>query len=206
MSQADEIYDAVVNGIADIGITAQVYTHGCFPLSQIVELPGVASSAPEGPGAIQMLYDDGQIRWRTRRHPGPFYTLIFVATMSQSIYDILSPGQSIVLTQSVRGFTRSLLTFVLALPAWWASVEQLPRLTSGVFFFGYLLVFAITVSGSWVSDISGHVALAFVSTLILSLTAMAGYRLLVSFLSLMLTLARASDRGSYMRRAPTRDS
>ncbi|OLO11875.1 hypothetical protein BTW10_07725 [Chromohalobacter japonicus] len=70
---------------------------------------------------------------------------------------------------------------MLALPAWLASAEQLPRLTSGVFFFGYLLVFAITVSGGWVSDISGHVALAFVPTLILSLIAMAGTkRLLVS--------------------------
>lgn len=61
LSQADEIYDAVVNGIADIGITAQGYTNGCFPMSQIVELPGVASSVPEGPGVLQTLYDDGQI-------------------------------------------------------------------------------------------------------------------------------------------------
>lgn len=51
LSQADEIYDAVINSIADIGITAQDYINGCFPLSQIVELPGV----------LQTLYDDGQI-------------------------------------------------------------------------------------------------------------------------------------------------
>lgn len=95
---------------------------------------------------------------------------------------LLSPGQSIVLTAGVFGFFTSLLfIFVLALPAWLASAEQLPRLTSGVFFFGYLLVFAITVSGGWISDVSGHVALAFVPTLILSLIAMAGTkRLLVS--------------------------
>lgn len=95
---------------------------------------------------------------------------------------LLSPGQSIVITAGVFGFfTSSLFIFVLALPAWLASAEQLPRLTSGVFFFGYLLVFAITVSGGWISDVSGHVALAFVPTLILSLIAMAGTkRLLVS--------------------------
>lgn len=61
LSQADETYEAVTNGIADIGITAQGYTNGRFPLSQIVELPGVASSAPEGACVLQTLYDDGQI-------------------------------------------------------------------------------------------------------------------------------------------------
>lgn len=61
LSQADETYDATVNGIADIGITAQGYTNGRFPLSQIVELPGVASSAPEGACVLQTLYDNGKI-------------------------------------------------------------------------------------------------------------------------------------------------
>ncbi|MCE3028468.1 TRAP transporter substrate-binding protein [Salinicola sp. DM10] len=61
LSQADETYDATVNGIADIGITAQGYTNGRFPLSQIVELPGVAESAPQGACVLQTLYDDGKI-------------------------------------------------------------------------------------------------------------------------------------------------
>lgn len=61
LSQADETYDAAVNGIADIGITAQGYTNGRFPLSQIVELPGVAESAPQGACVLQTLYDDGQL-------------------------------------------------------------------------------------------------------------------------------------------------
>lgn len=61
LSQADETYDAAVNGIADIGITAQGYTNGRFPLSQIVELPGVAGSAPQGACVLQTLYDQGQI-------------------------------------------------------------------------------------------------------------------------------------------------
>lgn len=61
LSQADETYNATVNGIADIGITAQGYTNGRFPLSQIVELPGVSSSAPQGACVLQTLYDDGLI-------------------------------------------------------------------------------------------------------------------------------------------------
>ena len=61
LSQADETYDAAVNGIADIGITAQGYTNGRFPLSQVVELPGVAESAPQGACVLQTLYDDGRL-------------------------------------------------------------------------------------------------------------------------------------------------
>lgn len=61
LSQADETYGAAVNGIADIGITAQGYTAGRFPLSQIVELPGVAKSAPQGACVLQTLYDDGHL-------------------------------------------------------------------------------------------------------------------------------------------------
>ncbi|MBZ9540307.1 MULTISPECIES: TRAP transporter substrate-binding protein [Modicisalibacter] len=61
LSQADETYDAAVNGIADIGITAQGYTNGRFPLSQIVELPGVAESAPQGACVLQTLYDENKI-------------------------------------------------------------------------------------------------------------------------------------------------
>lgn len=61
LSQADETYNAAVNGIADIGITAQGYTAGRFPLSQIVELPGVAESAPQGACILQTLYDDGHL-------------------------------------------------------------------------------------------------------------------------------------------------
>ncbi|MFC0338414.1 TRAP-type C4-dicarboxylate transport system, substrate-binding protein [Kushneria avicenniae] len=59
LSKADDTYDATVKGITDIGVTAQGYTAGRFPLSQIVELPGVAESAPEGACIMQTLYDDG---------------------------------------------------------------------------------------------------------------------------------------------------
>ena len=59
LSKADDTYEATVKGIADIGITAQGYTAGRFPLSQIVELPGVAESAPEGACIMQTLYNEG---------------------------------------------------------------------------------------------------------------------------------------------------
>lgn len=58
---ADESYDGVVDGIADITITAQGYTAGRFPLSQIVELPGVSMSATQGACVLQTLYDEGHI-------------------------------------------------------------------------------------------------------------------------------------------------
>lgn len=44
----------------------------------------------------------------------------------------------------------------------------------GMLFFGYLLVFAITVVGGWLSDFSGSVALAFLPTLLICLVAIAG--------------------------------
>ncbi|GGY09139.1 ABC transporter substrate-binding protein [Litchfieldella qijiaojingensis] len=61
LAKADDIYEAVVNGIADIGLTAQGYTAGRFPLSQIVELPGVSDNALQGACILQTLYDDGHL-------------------------------------------------------------------------------------------------------------------------------------------------
>lgn len=39
--QAPGIYDGVVNGIADIGISCFSYTRGRFPVSEVFELPGI---------------------------------------------------------------------------------------------------------------------------------------------------------------------
>ncbi|MGQ4878082.1 TRAP transporter substrate-binding protein [Billgrantia sp. LNSP4103-1] len=61
LAKPDAIYEAAVNGISDIGITAQGYTAGRFPLSQIVELPGVADSAPQGACILQSLYEEGHL-------------------------------------------------------------------------------------------------------------------------------------------------
>lgn len=48
LSKANDTYEATVKGIADIGLTVQGYTAGRFPLTQIVELPGVSTSATQG--------------------------------------------------------------------------------------------------------------------------------------------------------------
>lgn len=61
LAKPEDIYEAAVNGIADIGITAQGYTAGRFPLSQIVELPGVATTATQGACVLQSLYDEGHL-------------------------------------------------------------------------------------------------------------------------------------------------
>lgn len=61
LAKPDSIYEAAANGIADIGATAQGYTAGRFPLSQIVELPGVATTATQGACVLQTLYDDGHL-------------------------------------------------------------------------------------------------------------------------------------------------
>nr|CDQ34101.1 Extracytoplasmic solute receptor protein YiaO [Virgibacillus halodenitrificans] len=61
LSKANSAYDGVVNGVADITVTLQGYTAGRFPLSEIVQLPGVSASAPQGACILQSLYDDGEL-------------------------------------------------------------------------------------------------------------------------------------------------
>ncbi|WP_234287123.1 MULTISPECIES: TRAP transporter substrate-binding protein [Halomonadaceae] len=59
LTGADSAYQGVVNGIADIGATAQGYNAGRFPLTQVVELPGVSASSRQGSCILQSLYDQG---------------------------------------------------------------------------------------------------------------------------------------------------
>lgn len=54
-------YDAVTNRIMDVTATVQGYTANRFPLTQIVELPGVVSSGEQGACVIQSLYEEGHI-------------------------------------------------------------------------------------------------------------------------------------------------
>lgn len=55
-------YEAVKNQIADVTATVQGYTANRFPLTQIVELPGLVQSAKQGSCIIQNLYDEGLIK------------------------------------------------------------------------------------------------------------------------------------------------
>lgn len=61
LSKADKIYDATAKGLASIGVTAQGYRNGRFPLSQIVELPGIAQNSMHGSCILQKLYDSGAL-------------------------------------------------------------------------------------------------------------------------------------------------
>ena len=54
-------YEAVKNRVADMTAAIQGYTANVFPLTQIVELPGVVRTAAHGSCVIQKLYDEGYI-------------------------------------------------------------------------------------------------------------------------------------------------
>jgi len=61
LSKPPAQYDAVINRIADMTATVQGYTASRFPLTQVVELPGVVKTAKQGSCVIQTLYDEGLI-------------------------------------------------------------------------------------------------------------------------------------------------
>jgi len=61
LGKAPQGYDNARDGIADIAWTVQGYTAGRFPLSQIVELPGLFDTAEIGSCAFQRLYDEGAL-------------------------------------------------------------------------------------------------------------------------------------------------
>lgn len=52
-------YDNAVNRVAEVTWTVQGYTANRFPLSQIIELPGIFETAEQGSCAFQKLYDSG---------------------------------------------------------------------------------------------------------------------------------------------------
>ncbi len=61
LAKATQTYDSVVRGIADVGATIQGYTANRFPLTQIVELPGIVKSGEQGSCVLQTLYNEGEI-------------------------------------------------------------------------------------------------------------------------------------------------
>ncbi|MBQ0784540.1 MAG: TRAP transporter substrate-binding protein, partial [Amphritea sp.] len=54
-------YEAVKNRIADVSLAVLGYTANRFPLTQIVELPGIAKNASNGSCVLQSLYDEGLV-------------------------------------------------------------------------------------------------------------------------------------------------
>ncbi|GGB89323.1 hypothetical protein GCM10011352_14130 [Marinobacterium zhoushanense] len=61
LAKATQTYDSVVRGIADVGAIIQGYTANRFPLSQIVELPGIVQTGEQGSCVLQKLYDEGEL-------------------------------------------------------------------------------------------------------------------------------------------------
>ena len=61
LGKAPAGYDNAKNGIADIAWTLQGYTAGRFPLTQVIELPGLFENAEVGSCALQKLYDSGAL-------------------------------------------------------------------------------------------------------------------------------------------------
>lgn len=61
LSKPGVTYDAAAKGIVDIGMQAQGYTAGRFPLTQIVELPGITNTAQQQSCILHKLYDDGTL-------------------------------------------------------------------------------------------------------------------------------------------------
>ncbi len=61
LGRADRGYDNARDAIADIAWTVPGYTPGRFPLSQIVELPGLFERAEVGSCAFQKLYESGAL-------------------------------------------------------------------------------------------------------------------------------------------------
>lgn len=93
---------------------------------------------------------------------------------------LVVPGAGVVWTAAAFGFvTSGLLILVLGLPPWLESVATLPRTMSGMLFFGYVLVFAVTGVGGAINDITGSIGAAFIPLAVLSAVAMlAAHRLL----------------------------
>ncbi len=61
LSEAGATYDASAKGTIDIGMQVQGYTAGRFPLTQIVELPGISNTGQQQTCILYKLYDDGVI-------------------------------------------------------------------------------------------------------------------------------------------------
>lgn len=59
LAKPPALYDSAANGIADVVATVQGYTANRFPLTQIVELPGIVKDAQQGSCVIQKMYDEG---------------------------------------------------------------------------------------------------------------------------------------------------
>ena len=89
--QADGVYDGVVNGIADIGLSCFSYTRGNFPVLEVFELPGIkytnskAASKVAWEGIKQLNpaeIQDTKLMMVFTTGPGDLYTKVPVRSLS----------------------------------------------------------------------------------------------------------------------------
>ena len=66
LTKAPKSYDGVKKRITDITATVQGYNANRFPLTQIIELPGMADSAAHGSCILQSMYDDDLLSYEYR--------------------------------------------------------------------------------------------------------------------------------------------
>ncbi|CAM4060070.1 MFS transporter [Vreelandella rituensis] len=168
-----------------LGAAAALYFTGNVFLPPLLEDSGrltLLSPSLTALNGAQMLSSTLLILYADRLmgHYRPLVAITALALLALPLM-LWLPGRHVVWAAGLFGFfTSALFIFVLALPAWLVRVEALPRLMGGMLFFGYLLVFVITVVGGGLYDLSGVVALAFLPTLAISLAAMASTRRLLA--------------------------
>ncbi|MBB3105529.1 TRAP-type C4-dicarboxylate transport system substrate-binding protein [Psychrobacter luti] len=61
LSKPGATYEAAAKGTVDIGMQVQGYTAGRFPLTQVVELPGISNTAEQQTCILYELYNNGAI-------------------------------------------------------------------------------------------------------------------------------------------------
>jgi MFS transporter, CP family, cyanate transporter len=170
---------ALLGAAAALYFTGNIFLPPLLEASERLSLLAPSLTALNGAqmlsSALLILYAD-----RLMGRPRPLIAITALALLALPLM-LWLPGTGVVWAAGVFGFfTSALFIFVLALPAWLVRLAALPRLMAGMLCFGYLLVFAITVVGGWLNDLSGVVALAFLPTLLISLAAMASTRRLLA--------------------------
>ncbi len=161
---------ALLGAAAALYFCGNIFLPPLLEASQRLHLLAASLTALNGAqmlsSALLILFAD-RLMGRAR----PLIAITLLALLSIPAM-LMMPGGHVVWAAGVFGFfTSALFIFVLALPAWLVTLEQLPRLMSGMLCFGYLLVFAITVLGGWLNDLSGTTSLAFLPTAAIGLAA-----------------------------------
>ncbi|MBU2452089.1 MAG: TRAP transporter substrate-binding protein [Proteobacteria bacterium] len=83
LAKGNQIYDSVVTGIADIGMTVLAYTRGRFPISEGIDLPLGYASGVQATNVANALYnkfqpkefDDTKIMFLHGHGPGLIHTI-----------------------------------------------------------------------------------------------------------------------------------